>query len=145
MPIKWASLAVTMKVRISLNENCRHTSTSSQASGSYSTSCPGEAVKTLAPGRKGSLPVARRRRSRELVRHDDYERACVARLEWDLLIERTQSSLKRARLEGKILGRPSTLSEKQIQDVRNDLALGLSASAVAKKYPTSRQAIMRAR
>ncbi len=69
----------------------------------------------------------------------------VAQFERDLLIERTQSGLKRARLEGTPLGRPSTLSEKQKQDIRDDLASGLSVSAVARKYATSRQTIMRAR
>ncbi len=46
----------------------------------------------------------------------------VAQFERDLLIERTQSGLKRAKSEGKALGRPSTLSEKQKQGVRDDLA-----------------------
>ncbi|MET3755385.1 putative DNA-invertase from lambdoid prophage Rac [Rhizobium binae] len=35
----------------------------------------------------------------------------VAQFERDLLIERTQSGLKRAKSEGKTLGRPSTLSD----------------------------------
>ena len=49
----------------------------------------------------------------------------VAQFERDLLIERTQSGLKRAKSEGKALGRPSTLSERQKQDVCNDLATGM--------------------
>lgn len=57
----------------------------------------------------------------------------VAQFERDLLIERTQSSLQRAKSEGKVLGRPSTLSEKQKEDVRDDLATGMSVSAIAKK------------
>lgn len=69
----------------------------------------------------------------------------VAQFERDLLIERTQSGLKRARSEGKALGRPSTLSEKQKQDVRNGLTSGMSVSAVARKFATSRQTIMRVR
>lgn len=68
----------------------------------------------------------------------------VAQFERDLLIERTQSGLRRARSESTALGRPSTLSEKQKQDVRDDLASGLSVSAVARKYAISRQTIMRA-
>ena len=48
----------------------------------------------------------------------------VAQFERDLLIERTQSGLKRAKSGGKALGRPSTLSENQKQDVRDDLATG---------------------
>lgn len=69
----------------------------------------------------------------------------VAQFERDLLIERTQSGLERAKSEGKILGRPSTLSDKQKQDARNDLAAGMSVSAIARKYATSRQTIMRVR
>lgn len=69
----------------------------------------------------------------------------VAQFERDLLIERTQSGLKRAKAEGKALGRPSTLSDKQKQDVREDLATGMSVSAIARKFATSRQTIMRIR
>lgn len=69
----------------------------------------------------------------------------VAQFERDLLIERTQSGLKRAKSEGKALGRPSTLNEKQKQDVRKDLAAGMSVSAIARKFTTSRQTIMRVR
>jgi len=42
----------------------------------------------------------------------------VAQFERDLLIERTQFGIKRAKSEGKALGRPSTLSERQKQDGR---------------------------
>lgn len=69
----------------------------------------------------------------------------VAQFERDLLIERTQSGLRRAKSEGKTLGRPSTLSEEQKQDVREDLANELSVSAIARKFGTSRQTIMRVR
>ena len=69
----------------------------------------------------------------------------VAQFERDLLIERTQSGLKRAKSEGKALGRPSTLNEKQKQDVRDDLAKEMSVSAIARKFGTSRQTIMRVR
>lgn len=69
----------------------------------------------------------------------------VAQFERDLLIERTQSGLKRAKAEGKILGRPSILSEKQKQEALVELAAGLSVSAIARKFATSRQTIMRVR
>lgn len=69
----------------------------------------------------------------------------VAQFERDLLIERTQSGLRRAKSEGKTLGRPSTLSEEQKQGVRDDLATGMSISAMARKFRTSRQTIMRVR
>ena len=69
----------------------------------------------------------------------------VAQFERDLLIERTQSGLKRAKAEGKTLGRPATLSEQQKQAVRDELAAGVSVSALARKLGTSRQTVMRAR
>lgn len=69
----------------------------------------------------------------------------VAQFERDLLIERTQSGLKRAKSEGNTLGRPSTLNEQQKQGVRDDLAKEMSVSAIARKFGTSRQTIMRVR
>ena len=69
----------------------------------------------------------------------------VAQFERDLLIERTQSGLRLAKSEGKILGRPSTLNEEQKQGVRDDLAKEMSVSAIARKFGTSRQTIMRVR
>lgn len=69
----------------------------------------------------------------------------VAQFERDLLIERTQSGLNRAKAEGKTLGRPATLSEQQKQAARNGLAAGESVSALARKLGTSRQTVMRAR
>lgn len=39
----------------------------------------------------------------------------------------------------------ATLSDKQKQDVRDDLATGMSVSAIARKFATSRQTIMRER
>lgn len=69
----------------------------------------------------------------------------VAQFERDLLIERTQSGLSRAKAEGKTLGRPATLSERQKQAVRDELAAGVSVSALARKLGTSRQTVMRAR
>jgi len=69
----------------------------------------------------------------------------VAQFERDLLIERTQSGLNRAKAEGKTLGRPATLSEQQKQAVRDGLAAGESVSAIARKFGTSRQTVMRVR
>lgn len=69
----------------------------------------------------------------------------VAQFERDLLIERTQSGLKRAKSGGKPLGRPSTLNDEQKKGVRDDLAKEMSASAIAKKFRTSRPTIMRVR
>ena len=69
----------------------------------------------------------------------------VAQFERDLLIERTQSGIERAKAEGKVLGRPASLSEQQKQDVRDELAAGASVSAIARKFGTSRQTVMRVR
>jgi putative DNA-invertase from lambdoid prophage Rac len=69
----------------------------------------------------------------------------VAEFERDLLIERTQSGLKRAKAEGKALGRPARLDERQRKGVLEELANGVSVSALARKFGTSRQTIMRVR
>lgn len=67
----------------------------------------------------------------------------VAEFERDLLIERTQSGLKRAKAEGKSLGRPTALSEAQQATIRESRAAGASLGALAKEYGVSRAAIQR--
>lgn len=67
----------------------------------------------------------------------------VAEFERDLLIERTQSGLQRAKAEGKTLGRPSALSSAQQAMVRGSRAEGASLGALAKQYGVSRAAIQR--
>lgn len=69
----------------------------------------------------------------------------VAQFERDLLIERTQSGLARAKAEGKPLGRPMALSADQQAQVRTRIAAGETVSSVARDLGTSRQTIMRAR
>ena len=69
----------------------------------------------------------------------------VAQFERDLLIERTQSGLKRAKAEGAVFGRPATLDEGQRKAVREELGKGASVSELARRYGTSRQTVMRAR
>jgi putative DNA-invertase from lambdoid prophage Rac len=69
----------------------------------------------------------------------------VAQFERDLLIERTQSGLERARASGERLGRPSALGEDQQAAVRAALQAGASVSELAREYDTSRQTIMRVR
>ena len=71
--------------------------------------------------------------------------AAVAEFERDLLIERTQSGLLRAKAEGKTLGRPHALQGRDIKNVRDRLAAGETVSAIAKTHGTSRQTIMRIR
>ena len=71
--------------------------------------------------------------------------SAVAEFERDLLIERTQSGLSRAKAEGKTLGRPHALQGREIDVVRNRLAAGETVSAIAKEHNISRQTIMRIR
>ena len=70
--------------------------------------------------------------------------AAVAEFERDLLIERTQAGLKRAKEEGKTLGRPSKLTAEQRLDVVAKRAEGASLGALAKTYGVTRSAIQRA-
>ena len=69
----------------------------------------------------------------------------VAEFERDLLIERTQAGLKRAKTQGIILGRPPNLSVEANEEIVTALQDGTSLSALARKYNTSRQTIMRVR
>ena len=69
----------------------------------------------------------------------------VAQFERDLLIERTQSGLNRAKSQGKILGRPKVLSELQIKQVLHQLEEGKTIAAIARHLTVSRQTIMRVR
>lgn len=69
----------------------------------------------------------------------------VAEFERDLLIERTQAGISRARAEGKSIGRPSALSKLQRDEVRQQLNKGASVASLARRYDTSRQTIMRVR
>ncbi|MFL9892413.1 recombinase family protein [Paraburkholderia sp. RL17-381-BIF-C] len=71
--------------------------------------------------------------------------SAVAEFERDLLIERTQSGLRRAKAEGKVFGRPAALSVEQRNAVLRQLASGASVASLAKEFSTSRQTIMRVR
>ncbi|ACA91655.1 MULTISPECIES: recombinase family protein [Burkholderia cepacia complex] len=69
----------------------------------------------------------------------------VAEFERDLLIERTHAGIARAKAEGKTMGRPSALSDEQRADVLRELDAGASVAALARRFGTSRQTIMRVR
>ena len=69
--------------------------------------------------------------------------AAVAEFERDLIIERTQAGLKRAKAEGKTAGRPSALKPDQRRDVLARRAAGESLGAIATLYGVSRAAIQR--
>lgn len=68
--------------------------------------------------------------------------AAVAEMERDLLIERTQSGLARAKKEGKILGRPSKTSISQKLEIIQKLNLGVSVSQLSRDYGVSRGTII---
>ncbi|MEG8015458.1 recombinase family protein [Sphingomonas sp. 22R3R2A-7] len=69
--------------------------------------------------------------------------AAVAEFERDLLVERTQAGLTRAKAEGKTLGRPSSLTAEQQAMIRSQRSQGLSLGALAVQYGVSRAAIQR--
>ncbi len=71
--------------------------------------------------------------------------AAVAEFERDLLVERTQAGLSRARSTGTTLGRPASLNDDQKRQIVARLDAGSSVSALAREYQTSRQTIIRAR
>ena len=71
--------------------------------------------------------------------------AAVAEFERDLLIERTQAGLSRAKSEGKVLGRPQSLTKLQTEAVKGRVASGQSVASLAREFGSSRQTIMRVR
>lgn len=68
--------------------------------------------------------------------------AAVAEMERDLLVERTQAGLARAKAEGKTLGRPSKTTREQREEIRHRLSAGESVSALARLYGVSRASIV---
>lgn len=71
--------------------------------------------------------------------------AAVAEFERDLLIERTQAGLSRAKSQGKSLGRPHRLTPVQASGIRTRVLSGESVASLAKEFGTSRQTVMRVR
>ncbi len=71
--------------------------------------------------------------------------AAVAEMERDLLVERTQAGLARAKAEGKQLGRPSKTSEEDRQTILARLHAGDTVSQVARDYRVSRTSIINIR
>ncbi len=70
--------------------------------------------------------------------------AAVAEMERDLIIERTNAGLARAKAQGKKLGRPFSLTPAQIAEVREKVLTGGSPSALAREYGVARRTIYRA-
>ena len=69
--------------------------------------------------------------------------AAVAEMERDLLVERNQSGLARAKSEGKVLGRPVKTTPSQQTEIINLRKNGASISALSRAYSVSRATIMR--
>ncbi len=69
--------------------------------------------------------------------------SAVAEFERDLLLERTHSGIARAKAAGKRFGRPSTLNEEQQLSVIERINTGVSISAIAREFNTTRQTILR--
>lgn len=69
--------------------------------------------------------------------------SAVAEFERDLLLERTHSGIARAKEAGKRFGRPSILNEEQKITVIARINAGISISAIAREFNTTRQTILR--
>lgn len=69
--------------------------------------------------------------------------SAVAEFERDLLLERTHSGIARAKAAGKRFGRPSVLTKEQQLTVIGRINAGISISAIAREFNTTRQTILR--
>lgn len=69
--------------------------------------------------------------------------AAVGEMERDLLVERTQAGLARAKKEGKTLGRPTQTTPEQRADIVAKHQAGTSISALSRLHGVSRATIMR--
>jgi putative DNA-invertase from lambdoid prophage Rac len=70
--------------------------------------------------------------------------SAMAEFERDLLVERTQTGLQRAKAAGKRLGRPAALSAEQCAAIQAARTQGQSLGQLAREYGVSRSAIQRA-
>ncbi|WP_426173167.1 recombinase family protein [Massilia sp. TWR1-2-2] len=68
--------------------------------------------------------------------------AAVAEMERDLIVERTQAGLARAKAEGKTLGRPTKTTPEQRKAMAHGYASKQSVSALAKLYGVSRATVL---
>jgi putative DNA-invertase from lambdoid prophage Rac len=69
--------------------------------------------------------------------------AAVAEMERDLLVERTQAGLARAKAQGKTLGRPVRTTDAQRATIAAMHKAGASISALSRDYGISRASVMR--
>jgi len=68
--------------------------------------------------------------------------AAVAEMERDLIVERTQAGLTRAKAEGKVLGRPAKTTPEQRAAMVEGYAAKVSVSALARRYGVSRATVL---
>lgn len=67
--------------------------------------------------------------------------ASTAELERDLLIERTQVGLQRAKAEGKQLGRKPKTNDSDKLDIQKSIEAGETISSIARRYGISRATV----
>jgi DNA invertase Pin-like site-specific DNA recombinase len=68
--------------------------------------------------------------------------SAVAEMERDLLVERTQAGLARAKAEGKTLGRTPKTTPEQREAIRLEYKANESVSALARQYSISRATVL---
>lgn len=68
--------------------------------------------------------------------------AAVAEMERDLIVERTQAGLARAKAQGKTLGRPPKTTPEQRKAMADAYAQKRSVSALARQYGISRATVL---
>ncbi len=68
--------------------------------------------------------------------------SAVAEMERDILVERTQAGLQRAKAEGRKLGRPSKTTSDQRSEIIEKIGQGLSISSIAREYSISRASVL---
>ncbi len=69
--------------------------------------------------------------------------SAVAEFERELLLDRTHSGIARVKAAGKRFGRPSALNEEQQLTVISRIDAGITISAIAREFNTTRQTILR--
>ena len=69
--------------------------------------------------------------------------AAIGEMERDLLVERTQAGLARAKQQGKLLGRPTSTTAEQRTDILARHKAGASISGLSRIYGVSRATVMR--
>jgi DNA invertase Pin-like site-specific DNA recombinase len=69
--------------------------------------------------------------------------AAVAEMERDMLVERTQSGLARARAQGKVLGRRPMTTDEQNMEIAEMYSKKVSISAISRMYKVSRATVAR--